>query len=60
MGLDYTLATRRMKVYSFTTTSRRNVPQVNLQGNWIEQWGFEVVCKSEVECYQNKPVILKD
>ena len=41
-GLGYTVATRRMKAYSFTTKSgAKNVPQIILQGNWVEQWGFE-------------------
>ena len=36
----YNVATRRMKAYSFTTKSGKNVPQIILQGNWVEQWGF--------------------
>ena len=60
MGLGYTVATRRMNAYSFTTKSGRNVPQIILQGNWVEQWGFEIGCSVSVECYQNKLVILKD
>ncbi|MEH2957409.1 SymE family type I addiction module toxin [Candidatus Merdisoma sp. JLR.KK006] len=59
-SLDYTVATRRMKAYSFTTRSGRTVPQIILQGNWVEQWGFEIGCSVSVECYQNKLVILKD
>ena len=58
--LGYTVATRRMKAYSFTTRSGKNVPQIILQGNWVEQWGFEAGCSVSVECYQNKLVILKD
>ena len=60
MGMDYTVATRRMKAHSFTTRNGRNVPQIILQGNWVEQWGFEIGCSVSVECYQNKLVILKD
>ena len=58
--LGYTVATRRMKAYSFTTRNGKNVPQIILQGNWVEQWGFEIGCSVSVECYQNKLVILKD
>ena len=58
--LGYTVATRRVKAYSFTTKSGKNVPQIILQGNWVEQWGFEIGCSVSVECYQNKLVILKD
>ena len=56
----YTLATWRMKAYSFTTRNGKNVPQIILQGNWVEQWGFEIGCSVSVQCYQNKLVILKD
>ncbi len=59
-GLGYSVATRRMKAYAFTTKSGKNVPQIILQGNWVEQWGFEAGCSVSVECYQNKLVILKD
>lgn len=59
-GSGYTVATRRMKAYSFTTRNGKNVPQIILQGNWVEQWGFEIGCSVSVECYQNKLVILKD
>lgn len=60
LGISIYTATRRMKAYSFTTRSGKNVPQIILQGNWVEQWGFEIGCSVSVECYQNKLVILKD
>ncbi len=44
----------------FTTRNEKNVPRTILQGNWVEQWGFEIGCSVSVECYQNKLVILKD
>ena len=59
-GLGYTVAARRMKAYSFTAKRGKSVPQIILQGNWVEQWGFEIGCSVSVECYQNKLVILKD
>ena len=59
-GLGYTVATRRMKAYSFTAKRGKSVPQIILQGNWVEEWGFEIGCSISVECYQNKLVILKD
>ena len=31
-----------MKAYSFTTRNGKNVPQIILQGNWVEQRGFEI------------------
>ena len=42
--LDYTVATRRMKAYSFTTKSGRNVPQIIQQGYWAELWGVKIGC----------------
>ncbi len=36
------------------------MPQIILQGNWVEQWGFEIGYGVSVECYQNKLVILKE
>ena len=59
-GSGYTVSTRMMKAYSFTAKSGKGVPQIILQGNWVEQWGFEIGCSVSVECYQNKLVILKD
>ncbi len=35
------------------------MPQIILQGNWVEQWGFEAGCNVFVECYQNKLIIYK-
>ncbi len=60
VSLDYTVATRRTEAHSFTTRNGRNVPQIILQGNWVEQWGFEIGCSVSVECYQDKLVVLKD
>jgi len=60
MDSGYTAETRRIKAYAFTTRSGKNVPQIILQGKWVEQWGFEIGCSVSVECYQNKLVILKD
>lgn len=60
MGSGYTIATRKIKTYAFTTKRGKSVPQIILRGNWMEQWGFEIGCSVSVECYQNKLVILKD
>ena len=59
-GSGYAVATRRRKACSFTTRNGKNVPQIILQGNWVEQWGFEIGCSVSVEYYQNKLVILKE
>ena len=57
---DYTITTRRIKAYAATTSKRKLVPQIVLQGNWVEQCGFEAGCSVRVECYPNKLVILKE
>lgn len=50
---------RKMKVYEATTASRRNwytstryttVPQIRLQGLWLEQLGFKPGMELKVEC----------
>ena len=51
-GSGYTVSTRRMKAYLFTTKSGKGVPQIILQGNRVEKWGFEIGCSVSVECYQ--------
>ncbi len=50
----------RMKAYSATINSGKNVPQFIIQGNWVEQCGFEIGCSVRVECYPNKLVVLKE
>lgn len=50
----------RIKAYSAAVNSGRNVPQFIIQGNWVEQCGFEIGCSVRVECYPNKLVILKE
>ena len=50
----------RIKAYSTTINSGKNVPQFIIQGNWVEQWGFEIGCSVRVECYPNKLVVLKE
>ncbi len=37
MDLGYTAETSRIKAYAFTTRSGKNVPQIILQGNWVEK-----------------------
>lgn len=57
---DYHVITRRIKVYGATGSRGATVPQIVLQGNWVEQWGFEPGCSVRVECYRKKLVILKE
>ena len=50
----------RMKAYSASVNSGKNVPQLIIQGNWVEQCGFEIGCSVRVECFPNKLVVLKE
>ncbi len=59
-GTDNKRSIHRMKAYSVTVNSGKNVPQFIIQGNWVEQCGFEIGCSVRVECYPNKLVILKE
>ena len=40
--LGYTVATRRMKAYLFTTRRGGNVTQIIPKGNWVEQWALRL------------------
>ena len=51
---------RRIKAYATTANGGKSVPQIILQGNWVEQCGFEIGCSVRVECYPNKLIILKE
>lgn len=59
---------RKMKVYEATTVSRgrwwndmkyKSVPQIRLQGLWLEQLGFEPRMELKVECQEGRLVIQK-
>ncbi|MCM1191342.1 MAG: type I toxin-antitoxin system SymE family toxin [Butyrivibrio sp.] len=49
-----------IKADAATTSRGKMIPQIVLQGNWLEQCGFEAGCSVRVECYPNKLVILKE
>lgn len=57
---------RKMKVYAATLVSRgkwwnstkyTTVPQIRLQGLWLEQLGFEPGVELKVECEEGRLVI---
>lgn len=56
----YIAPEHRLKIYAASTPKGREVPQIVLQGNWVEKWGFSVGSTIRVECHQNKLVILKE
>ena len=59
---------RKMRVYEATTVSQnkwymqtkyKSVPQIRLQGLWLEQLGFESGAEVKVECEEGRLVIWK-
>ena len=54
------IATHRIKAYAALSNKGKAVPQIVLQGKWVERWGFAVGTSVRVECYQNKLVVLKE
>lgn len=59
--VTYIAPEHRLKIYAASAQKgRREVPQIVLQGNWVENWGFTVGSTIRVECHQNKLVILKE
>lgn len=54
------IPSHRLKIYAASTAKGKEVPQIVLQGNWVEQWGFCIGSVVRVECYPNKLVILKE
>ena len=57
---DYQINTHKLRIYSTTLRSNQPVPQIIIQGKWVEKWGFSIGCSVRIECYQNKLVILLD
>lgn len=37
-----------------------SIPQISLQGKWVEEYGFPIGAHISVECFQNKLVILNN
>ncbi|AOY74728.1 SymE family type I addiction module toxin [Clostridium formicaceticum] len=50
------MKTRTLKVYEGTGVNNR-VPRVNLQGKWLQNYGFEIGAYIEVKCNKNMLVI---
>lgn len=57
---DYPINTHKLKIYSTTLRSNQPVPQIILQGKWIEKWGFSIGCNVRIDCYQNKLILMLD
>lgn len=57
---DYQINTHKLKVYSTTLRSNQPVPQILIQGKWVEKWGFSIGSNVRIDCYQNKLIIHLD
>lgn len=59
-GKGYAITAHRLKVYGTSSNKGKTVPQIVLQGNWVEQWGFPTGSNIRVECYPNKLVVFRE
>ena len=57
---DYNINTHKLKIYATTLHNSQPVPQIIIQGKWVEKWGFSIADNIRIECYQNKLVIIKE
>ena len=48
---------RRMKVYEGTGANYKKIPQLRLQGDWLEELGFEIGKPINVHCENEKLII---
>lgn len=56
----YSPCTHKLKVYAATQNNTLPVPQIILQGKWVEHFGFSIGSNIRVECYENKLIIIKE
>lgn len=52
--------THKLKVYTATQKNIQSVPQIILQGKWVEQYGFSIGSNIRVDCYEDKLIITKE
>lgn len=52
-------STRSLKVQE-ASGYQTSIPQISLQGKWVEDFGFPISSHISVECFQNKLVILNN
>lgn len=51
--------THNLKVHE-ASGYQTSIPQISLQGKWVEEYGFPIGAHISVECFQNKLVILNN
>ena len=50
---------RKMTVYKSTGTDYQRIPQIKMQGEWLEKAGFSIGDHIQVTCQRNRLVITK-
>lgn len=50
---------RKMTVYKTTGTGYQRIPQIKMQGGWLEDAGFSIGDHIQIKCQKNRLVITK-
>ncbi len=50
---------RKMTVYKTTGVGYRHIPQIKMQGGWLEEAGFSIGDHIQIICQKNKLIITK-
>ena len=51
---------RKLRVYEGSGWNRKEVPEIRLQGKWLEALGFTIGSRIQVECSDSRLVITLD
>lgn len=54
-----TRKSRKMTVYKTTGTRYQHIPQIKMQGDWLEDAGFSIGDHIQVKCQKNRLIITK-
>ena len=50
---------RNMTVYKATDSHYRGIPQIKMQGDWLQKMGFSIGDNIQVKCEKNRIIISK-
>ena len=50
---------RKLTVYKKTNSHYRGIPQIRLEGDWLQSMGFSIGDNIQVSCEENRLVISK-
>lgn len=54
-----TVKNRKMTVYKTTGTRYQKIPQIKMQGDWLEKVGFSIGDHIQIACRRNRLIITK-